>query len=96
MAKIIKPHILVVGGTGFIGYHLALAAKKKGWKVSSVSINKPKKYRFVKGVSYLRVNITNINKLKRKLNGEYNYVVNLGGYGKHNSFQDKFRTKSKN
>ena len=29
MAKIIKPHLLVVGGTGFIGFHLILAAKKK-------------------------------------------------------------------
>ena len=48
MAKIAKPHLLVVGGTGFIGYHLVLAAKKKGWKVSSISLNKPKKYRYVK------------------------------------------------
>ena len=33
---------IVVGGTGFIGYHLISTAKKKGWKVSSVSLNKPK------------------------------------------------------
>jgi len=38
-----KPHLLVVGGTGFIGYHLISTAKKKGWKVSSISLNKPKK-----------------------------------------------------
>ena len=25
-----KPSLLIVGGTGFIGYHLALKAKKKG------------------------------------------------------------------
>ena len=24
-----KPNLLIVGGTGFIGYHLALKAKKK-------------------------------------------------------------------
>ena len=29
MFKKKKPHLLVVGGTGFIGYHLILAAKKK-------------------------------------------------------------------
>ena len=87
MAKIVKPHILVVGGTGFIGYHLVVAAKKKRWKVSSISINKPKKYRYVKGVSYLKVNVTNFKKLRKKLKGQFDYVVNLGGYGKHNSFE---------
>ena len=86
MAKIAKPHLLVVGGTGFIGYHLVLAAKKKGWKVSSISLNKPKKYRYVKDVNYLKVDIANLKKLEKKLNQTFTYVVNLGGYGKHSSF----------
>ena len=55
-----KPHLLVIGGTGFIGYHLTLAAIKKGWKVTSVSLNKPKKFRFVEGVKYLKINISNL------------------------------------
>ena len=25
-------HLLIAGGTGFIGYHLATKLKKKGWK----------------------------------------------------------------
>ena len=60
-----KPHLLVVGGTGFIGYHLISTAKKKGWKVSSVSLNKPKKYRYIDGVRYLTIDITNFNQLKK-------------------------------
>lgn len=84
----IKPHLLVVGGTGFIGYHLALSAKKKGWKVTSVSIKKPKKHRHINGVKYLRVDINNFQKLKKKLTDSFDYVVNLGGYVNHTSFEN--------
>ena len=34
--------LLVIGGTGFVGYHVIKLAKKKKWKISSVSLNKPK------------------------------------------------------
>ena len=84
-----KPHLLVVGGTGFIGYHLISTAKKKGWKVSSVSLNKPKKYRYIDGVRYLTIDITNFNKLKKKLNGPFTYIVNLGGYVDHSFSKDR-------
>ena len=67
MFKKKKPHLLVAGGTGFIGYHLILAAKKKNWKVSSISLSQPKKYRYVDGVCYLTIDITNFNQLKKKI-----------------------------
>ena len=51
--------------------------------MSSISLNKPKKYRYVYGVSYLKVDITNFNLLKKKLNQPFTYVVNLGGYVDH-------------
>jgi len=78
-----KPHLLVVGGSGFIGYHLALTAKKKGWKVTSISIHEPKKHRYVEGVNYLKIDITNLQKLKKKFYGSFTYVVNLSGYVNH-------------
>ena len=40
--------ILIVGGTGFIGYHLAKKCLKKGWDTHSLSSNKPTKKRFLK------------------------------------------------
>jgi nucleoside-diphosphate-sugar epimerase len=40
---ITKKKILIVGGTGFIGYHLAKKSLKKGWQVTSISSNRPKK-----------------------------------------------------
>ena len=85
----IKPHLLVIGGTGFIGYHLALTAKRKGWKVTIVSINKPKKHRYIDGVNYLKIDISNLKELKKKLINSFTYIVNLGGYVSHNSFEDE-------
>ena len=87
MVKKKLPHLLIIGGTGFIGYHLATAARKKGWEVSSVSLNKPKKYRYVRGVNYLKIDISNLNNLKKKLKGSFTYVINLGGYVQHGIYK---------
>ena len=50
MVKIVKPHLLVVGGTGFIGFHLMLAAKKRGWIV----INQEDYRKSKKGIRVIR------------------------------------------
>ena len=76
--------ILIIGGTGFIGYHLAIKCLKLKWKVTSISLKKPRKKRKLKNVIYKLCDIS----LKKKLhyilkNQEYNYVVNLGGYVDH-------------
>ena len=41
-----KKKIIIVGGTGFLGFHLATYCLKKNWKVLSISRNNPKKIRF--------------------------------------------------
>ena len=38
-----KINVLVLGGTGFIGYHLSKKFIKNGWEVTSVSKNYQKK-----------------------------------------------------
>ncbi len=80
-----KSKILIVGGTGFIGYHAAKYAIKKGWKVTSISLKKAKKYRLIPNVNYIQVNISNLNSLKKKIKGEFDYVLNVGGYVNHSS-----------
>ena len=40
--------LLVVGGTGFIGYHIIKEAKKKNFLVTSLSLNRAKKKDFIK------------------------------------------------
>ncbi len=84
-----KPHLLIVGGTGFIGYHLALKAIKKKWKVTSVSLNKPKNYRYLKKVNYIITDISNLKKTEKKLNESFTHVVNLSGYVNHKLFRGR-------
>jgi nucleoside-diphosphate-sugar epimerase len=81
--------ILIIGGSGFLGYHLAIKCRKLKWKVTSISRNKPKKIRRVKGVDYKIFNTSikkNFIKIQKK---NFNYVVNLGGYINH---YDKLET----
>ena len=69
--------ILIIGGTGFLGYHIAKACLKLKWNVVSLSLNKPKKIRKLKRIKYIILNISikkNLNKLN---NYQFNYVINL-------------------
>lgn len=77
-----KNKILIIGGTGFIGYHLGKKCLAKGWLVSSFSTSKPKKNRKLKKVDYITGNISNKKDLK-KIKGYFDYVVNLGGHVDH-------------
>ena len=61
-----KKNFLIIGGTGFIGYHLAKEALKKGFKVSSISKNSPKKIRYLKKVNYIIADVTNKKSIKKK------------------------------
>jgi len=82
---ILKRNILIVGGTGFIGYHLAKASLKKRWGVTSISSKRPKKIRYISKVKYLICDITKFNQLKNKIKRKFDYVVNLGGYVDHSN-----------
>jgi len=78
--------ILIVGGTGFIGYHLANRAIKKGWKVYSISTKKPSKKRFLSKVIYIICDITKKKDLRKKIKIQFDYIVNLGGYVNHSDY----------
>ena len=78
-----KKKILISGGTGFIGYHLAVAALKNNWKVTSISTKPPSNVRFLKGVKYIYCDISKEKEIKKKISAHYDYVVNLGGYVDH-------------
>ena len=81
----LKNNILIVGGTGFIGYHLAKKSLKKGWQVTSISTKPPKKIRYLPKVKYILCDITKKKILKRSIKKSFDYVVNLGGYVDHSN-----------
>ena len=78
--------ILVVGGTGFIGYHVIKLARKKNWKIYSISLNKPKKKRFHRGVSYILADLTNYKSLKKKYKTKFRLCSKCGWVWKKNGF----------
>ena len=76
--------LLIVGGTGFIGRHLALKAVNNGYKTSVVSLNQVGRYQRIKNVEYHNADITNYEDLRAILKDKnYTHVVNLGGYISH-------------
>ena len=83
-----SPHLLVIGGTGFIGHHLLRASHQRDWKMTSVSLNPPPKERFVDDVCYLNFDMTDSSLVKKYLDKDFDYVVNLGGYINHQLFQE--------
>ena len=88
----LKNNILIVGGTGFIGYHLAKRSLKKGWTVTSISSKAPKKKRYLPKVKYLLCDITKKKVLRRNIQKQFKYVVNLSGYVDHSNKEKTFQS----
>lgn len=79
-----KKKILIVGGTGFVGYALSKKCITLGWNVFSLSSKKVKSSRKLDKVTYLYCDVSKKKKLIKTLrNKKFDYVFNLGGYVDH-------------
>ncbi len=81
--KIVKKNILIVGGTGFLGYYFAKKCIQKKFVVTSISLNKPIKERKLKSVKYLHFDISKRKSFNKLNNKKFDYVVNFGGHVDH-------------
>lgn len=86
-----KYSILIIGGTGFLGYHLIKKCKKLKLSILSISKNKPLKYRKVKNIKYKVLDLSKKKNLKTLEKFDFKYVVNLGGYIEHNNTNRVYR-----
>lgn len=77
--------ILIIGGTGFIGFNIIKRLIKKNFTIESISTKLPNREKRIKGVKYLICDISNKKKLKKVIgtNKNYDYVINLGGNVNH-------------
>jgi len=75
--------VLIAGGTGFIGFHIAKKLLKLGYKVTSLSTKKPQTTRKIKGVRYIICDVTKKKLFHSKLKENFDYVINLSGYIDH-------------
>lgn len=80
-----KKNILIIGGTGFIGYHLAKKSIQKKFVVTCISTRPAKKIRHLKKVKYIFCDISNKTKLNKVIKEQFDYVINLGGYVDHSN-----------
>ena len=87
-----KKKILIIGGTGFIGHHLAKKCLKLSWHVVSLSSKKPENFRRLKKIKYLYGDISYFKNLSVLLNYNFHYVVNLGGYIDHHNKTQTYKS----
>lgn len=87
-----KEKILILGGTGFIGYHLAKEALKRGLQVTSLSKNSPIKRRYLNKVKYIIADISNKNFINKKIKENFQYIVNLAGYVDHSDNMKTYKS----
>jgi nucleoside-diphosphate-sugar epimerase len=80
-----KKKILIIGGTGFLGFHLCKSSASKGFKTFSVSRKKPRLDRKINKVKYILCDISKKKEIKKKLDQNFDYVVNLGGEVDHSN-----------
>lgn len=79
-----KYKILVTGGTGFIGRNfIKFILKKKFFEIYSLSVKRINHKFREKNVNYIFCKLENKSSLKKKLNFEFDYVVNFAGYVDH-------------
>lgn len=81
----LRKKVLVIGGTGFLGYHLIKKCLSKKMLVTSISRKKPSKNFLLKKVNYETCNLNDNKKLKKIIQNDYEFVVNLGGNIDHNN-----------
>ena len=77
-----KENALVIGGTGFFGYHICKTLHKK-FKVFSLSKSQPTAQRKLKNVKYLFGDIRKLSSINFLNNHKFKYVINSGGYVDH-------------
>lgn len=78
-----KENILVIGGTGFIGYNFLKKNSLKKFNLYSFSTKLPTKFNRVKNVKYLKGNIKNLKLFGKYFKNEIHHVINLSGYINH-------------
>lgn len=86
-----KENILVIGGTGFIGYHVLKNLSSKNYILFSLSKNKIPKKKRLDNVIYLFSDITNSKLLKKVLSKNFDHVINLSGYIDHSNKKQNLR-----
>ena len=81
-----KKRILIIGGTGFLGYHIAKKCLKLSWDVVIVSLRKHKVKKKIKKIRYIQLDTSKRRfDILKKFN--FDYVINSSGYVEHKNIR---------
>ena len=83
---------MILGGTGFIGSHLADKAINEGYNVGVISLNTPLTQSVNKNIKYIKLDLANLNEVKNFNELNYEYIINLSGYIDHSSYSKQGRS----
>ena len=86
-----KKRILITGGTGFIGTHLATKCIDLNWKVTCIHKKKLIRKK-IQGVKYVKCDLSIKKNIEKKIKGDFDYVVNLAGYVDHSNKMKTYQT----
>ncbi len=75
--------LLILGGNGFIGRHVAKKGIEEGYETFILSKKSPILSEKINGVNYLQIDLTSSKELEIIKNYKFNYVINLSGNINH-------------
>ena len=90
-----RKKIVIIGGTGFIGYNLAKELKNYKFEIHSLSSKFPINIRKIARVKYIISDLSNTSELKKKIKSNYEYVINLSGNINHKNKKETFKVHYK-
>jgi nucleoside-diphosphate-sugar epimerase len=88
----VKKNILIIGGTGFFGFHLLNFFLKLKLNAFSLSKSPPNYLRTLKNVKYLYGDISKAYSIKFLKDYNFDYIINCGGYVDHVNKIRTFKT----
>ena len=83
--------VLIIGGKGFLGTNVARALIKFGYNVDLLC-KKKKNFKRLKNTNYIFCDIRNKKDLKKKIDNNYEYVINFAGNIDHKNTQQTIST----
>ena len=80
--------LLILGGTGFIGIHVAKKAINEGYDTHILCRKVPSENKIIKQAKYIQCDLIKRENIKVLENHKFNYVINLSGDIIHDNFKN--------
>ena len=84
--------ILIVGGSGFLGFNLAKKLDSSKFKIFLLCKNKKSRPSKLKKAKYLYCDLQNISKLNKVLSTNFDIIVNFSGNIDHQNKSETYKT----